>query len=309
MKYTIVGDLHCTLDNLDKVNKLYDYVETLGNPVIMLGDTFDTKAILRVECLNTVLKRTQESNLKWYYITGNHDLISMEATEHSLNALKLLPNAIVIDKPYIEGNLSFLPYMRDANKLRAELKKLPVNGYLFLHCDMSGWDLGNGHISDFGLGLSDFVQFKRVISGHYHKFNRMENFTFLGTPFSHSFGESNQVKYIGILDIDTNDLELIETDFPRHFTWHVDCDKDDPRGVPIREDKYARYILTGTSENIRNWPRFANAKYIEKPSLEVSTSAINETQTNEQQFLKWAEEKNYNQELKNLGLEILKSVP
>ena len=57
---------------------------------------------------------------------------------------------------------------------------------------------------------------KLFIVGHYHKFQKNENILYLGTPYSHSFGEANQKKYILIVD---QDLDFIETSqfLPQHY--------------------------------------------------------------------------------------------
>jgi hypothetical protein len=48
MKYSLVADIHAQNTNLDKVGKVFDLVEDLGNPVIILGDLLHTKAIMSV---------------------------------------------------------------------------------------------------------------------------------------------------------------------------------------------------------------------------------------------------------------------
>ena len=63
MKFTIVGDPHAKPGNLNKINHLFDMVETLGNTVIWLGDFLDTKEIIRGKCLNLIHRRLSESKL------------------------------------------------------------------------------------------------------------------------------------------------------------------------------------------------------------------------------------------------------
>src|SRR5690606_30883778 len=98
-----------------------------------------------------------------------------------------------------------------------------------------------------------------VISGHFHKHQSNENLTYVGTPFSHSFGESNQTKVIGIYNIEEGRLELEQTTYRKHLTIEIDCDKQQEETTTILNTdgvlhKY-RVILTGKQENIDKFPR------------------------------------------------------
>src|SRR5882724_7541363 len=98
-KFTVIGDIHCTLNNLDKVNQLFDSIEKLHNPTILLGDLLDTKSIIRSECLNLYYKRLQDSKLQFTILCGNHDLIRQDQEASSLEPLKALPNVTIVDYP------------------------------------------------------------------------------------------------------------------------------------------------------------------------------------------------------------------
>jgi DNA repair exonuclease SbcCD nuclease subunit len=319
-KVTIIGDIHCKLENLDKVKLLFQIIEDLGNPTILLGDLLDTKDIVRARCLNLYYQLLSESKLNFAILCGNHDLINVDRTDHALEPLKALKNVEIVDhgkivslgNPFIPSTekMFFLPYVKDQEVLRRELAHARKNNvkYVFGHLDVFGMDYGNGIISQEGLNLEDFEGFKRVISGHYHRFQEKENLTYLGTPFSHSFGESDQIKYIGVLDTETGELELLETPFPKHRTFEIDCDAQHGAIIIDKED-YSRLILTGKSENIKMIPRWPGVKYIEKPTANQKKFEIDETLTHEQQFRRWSDLiKKYDRETTDLGAEILKNV-
>ncbi len=305
-KYTVIGDPHAKPTNLDKINTLFDIAEDLGNSVIILGDLLDTKEMVRGKCLNLYYKRMRESKLSFTLLVGNHDWFNLECEEHSLEPLKELRNVTVVDTAISNELVAFLPYMKDQEKLK-EAFKLCAGKVVFCHVDMTGFDYGNGLISGEGLTLADVQGAKRVFSGHYHKYQEIGTFTYLGTPFSHSFGESNQDKYICVYDTDADTIDLFPTPFPRHITIDLDCSVYS--GHHYNDVDIQRVILRGTQEEIDRVQREENVKYIEEPTSVVKARVINETESPQLQFTKWAKDiKGYSDEVVELGLEILNDV-
>lgn len=305
MLLTIVGDPHAKPDNLDKINTLFDMIEDLGNECVILGDLLDTKEVVRGKCLNTYIRRFKQSKLKFWVLVGNHDWFNLECKEHALEVLKELSNVTVVDKCLRYQNLDFIAYYKDQNVLK-EYMKIGSGKTLFCHADIKSFDYGNGLISEEGLDAKDFSGYKRVISGHYHKYQKQGNITYLGTPFSHSFGETNQDKYIGVYDTKTDELELLPTPFPKHMTYELDASQK--KFVEERGD-IVRVILKGTQEQIDKYQKQEGVKYIERPDALVKSSVINEAETPQVQFSKWGKTiKGYSDELVEKGLEILRNV-
>jgi DNA repair exonuclease SbcCD nuclease subunit len=321
--YTIVGDPHVTHKSLDKAALLFDILEDIGNPVVILGDLFDTKEIVRGKCLNFVLKRLSESKLHFYILVGNHDWFNLDCKEHSLEALKTLKNVSIVDKPFRMNMDSravlMLPYYDNMEALKAELAEAKEGGtdFVFMHQGVVGFDYGNGYIADgngHGEIKPDFLQgFTRIISGHFHKYAEDGNLMFLGTPFSHTFGESDQKKYIGILSPHENELELLETPFPKHRTVEVDCSKPDALKKlkkQMNDKDLFRVKLIGTGIEIKSidQSQFPGVKFIEEQTDgdQVETASISDTDSNEQKFLNWAKEiKGLDDNTIQLGLEIM----
>lgn len=312
-KLSIIGDPHVKNKTLAETNQLFDMIEELGLDSLILGDLFDTKEVIRGKSLNLVYTRLKNSKLKFYILVGNHDYHNLDCEDHSLQVLKELPNVTVVDAPIESPYGYMLPYMHDQVKLKEALKKLPKNSILFGHLDVISFDYGNGYISESGLDLKDLKKFKNVISGHYHKYQVKDNLTYLGTPYSHSFGESNQDKYIGIWDSETLSLELKETPFPKHHTIEIDCDK----GVPYdhcEEGNHVRFILTGTSENITKYKSQnnlgENTRIIERSTDEFLTNIqLDESADNLVKFKNWATEiRGLDLDTINLGITILETV-
>lgn len=324
MKYTIVGDPHAKPGNLDKIETLFDQVEKLGNPVIVLGDLLDTKELIRGKCLNLLHKRLKESDLDWILLVGNHDLFVLDGPyEHSLEVLKSLENVTVIDHPVYDASKKFLfvPFTRSTkafSELIASYKKKHKETILFMHQGVTGFDYGNGYIAKDETSLKLLKDFKLVISGHFHKMQQKGNLLYLGTPFSHSFGEENQTKYIGVLHpAEPPILHHIYTSFPQHksievsmSTWLKNSNGPKKLEKLLKSDDYFRIILTGTPKEIAQFPKhdYSKAKIIERPTTcDAFVNTISETFSNEKKFLQWAKTiKKLDQDDIKLGLQLLK---
>lgn len=309
-KYTVVGDLHITPKNLDKCLHLFEQIENLGNPTIFLGDQLDTKEIIRGRCLNTLFEYFKNSKLDHIVLIGNHCYFNLDCEDHSQEVLKLLPNVTIVDKLTTIDNLNFIPYIHNQEKLKAILKEISEDSVLFGHLEVSNFDYGNGFICENGINYKDLSKFKRVISGHFHKHQEKENLIYLGTPFSHSFGESNQDKFLGSYDSESDELELIPTNFPQHITKTFNCDTDNIVELDLQEIDYNRVILTGSIEAIEEFDKslFPEVKFIEKPITpdENIDLEIDERLDLGTQFKKWASEvKEIDDRTIELGLSIL----
>ena len=247
--YTVIGDPHAKPNNLNILEELFDKVEALGNRTIWLGDLLDTKEVIRGKCLNAWFNYLKNSPLQHTILVGNHDWFNLECREHSLEVLKTLPNVNIVDSPqHTPGALGFLPYIHEEKELKKQIKLMQKDSVkiIFGHLELKGFDFGNGYICEEGLTERSFKDFQLIISGHFHKHQKKKNVVYLGTPFSHSFGESNQDKYIGILKSKEElTLELVPTNLPRHITYTVDVLEELPTNLKFGSRNFYRIILTG----------------------------------------------------------------
>lgn len=311
--YTIVGDPHARNENLDQIEELFMLIEKLGNDTIILGDLLHNKEVVSGKCLNTYIRCMKASNLKFHVLVGNHDYFSTECTDHSLQSLKELPNVTVVDKPCIVENMLLLPYYHDLNLFRvvAHYAQDQDVDTLIMHQGVNKCDYGNGFIAENEIELEELAHFKRVISGHFHKYQERGNLIYIGTPFSQSFGESNQIKYVGAFTNQANHFEVIPTDFPKHMTYEVDCDEQQMLLFTPNDKDYNRVILKGSRHNINKFNRvfYPTVRFIEQPTLEIAASPVKESDAPETQFKNWAKEiKKLDQQTIDLGLKIIKDI-
>ncbi len=322
-RFTIIGDPHITPKSLDKGAHLFQKVEELGNPTIWLGDFLDTKEVIRGKCLNLLHEYFSKSKLQHIVLIGNHDWFNLECQDHSLKSLSSLPNVRIIDKVELHPKLPFIffPYIHDKAQLKEILSQVSnPNLIAFGHFEVSGFDFGNGTMCEDGkIIYDDFANFKRVISGHFHKLQQTGNFTYLGTPFSHSFGEANQDKVIGVYELSTDTLELIPTDFPRHISMKVDLSKKNAEKklqefLAGNEHNLIRIQMYGTPEEVSKLDKTKYASYGIKwedksDSPEQAAGKLDETLDNKSQFQEWAKNiKGLDQATIDLGLSVLEAV-
>lgn len=326
MKLTVVGDPHAQNSNLDTISQLCSQVESLGNPVIWLGDMLDTKEVVRGKSLNAWISYFFRSELDHYILVGNHDWFNLECEDHSLRALGFLHHSRVIDSLVVLNcptPIALMPYRPTAALAREDLAKIPPNAAVFGHFEVKTFDFGNGLICESGLEVADFAQFPAVVSGHFHKYQNAGNFTYLGTPFSHSFGETDQTKYLGIFDTETQTMELLPTEFPSHRTLTIDL-SEPPQALGsvlrefLRPKDFHRIVLAGPAEEVKelheaiqtlDFIKEHNVKFIFKFAntfaSDPKSSGISEEKSNLVQFSTWAAAKLAPEEIQ-AGLELLR---
>lgn len=320
-KFLIVGDPHIKPGNLEQAEELFRLVESFNMPVIWLGDLLDTKELIRGKCLNAFYKYFKRSICSHFVLVGNHDWFNLDCREHSLELLKELQNVKVVDEPFrivFNGHSTLmLPYYHDLTLLRNELgRDILEEGseILIMHQGVNSFDFGNGFLETQGLELKELSAFKKVISGHFHKYQERENLIYPGTPFTQSQGEANQTKYLMVFDMETLERNLIITPFPKHITFDIFVDREDEATLAktmefLGNKNHVRVILHGSKENLIkfNKSKFESVRFVERESNETfETNALNETQSNEEKFTIWATQTKLDPATMNLGIEILK---
>lgn len=329
-KALIIGDPHITPKSLEIAEELFSIIEDRPEKlVIFLGDILDTKEVIRGKCLNFLYEKLSSSKKRFVMLVGNHDYFNLECKDHSLKVFKKLENVEVVDGLYKfpeNPALYAIPYIHDQEDIKKTFKKIPKDSILLAHLDVKGFDYGNGFICEEGITTRSLSKFKKVISGHFHKYQEKGKLVYLGTPFSHSFGESGQEKYIAAMDLETGDLDLLRTPFPRHVTIEVDCDDlaARPEGSFTGLDELircqyspqdkVRVILKGIRENINGLKETGaipeDVKIIERASKQDSKNInISEEKDNVSKFIEWSEKiKKLDEDTTKMGVHILEAV-
>jgi len=324
---TIVGDPHARPDNLEtKIKPLTQIVEDLGNDVVWLGDMLDTKEIVRGSCLNFWYNYFKNSKLNHVVLVGNHDWFNLDCKAHSLEPLKALLNVQIIDKPTVIGSYGFLPFYPTNESFLKALKQVLKTEVVFIHQGINGFDYGNGHRETHGID-PEFLRGVNplLISGHFHSYQRDDKLIYLGSPFTHAFGETNPyTKYVGTYSGTV--LQLHETKFPRHVTGTINADAPTTKGYTLEQqieallemmfssNDHVRAIVEGSKENVTLYSKTIKAfmpgiKVVENPKINARTLVIDEKDSNMVKFKKWATDvKKLDKEVLKRGLDILQGL-
>ena len=198
----LFADLHCSPQTLeiclDVLRGIHSKAIDTDQQIGFLGDFFDTvyrRGTIPVDMLNTLLEFFEkEWKVNMIMIPGNHDYIDASEKEHALEPFRHASKHIhVLDNPCVLGNVLWVPWKRDNEELRAVFKKYEGQYQcIFGHFDIIGAHVNNNTASDRGLKKEDFPC--DVISGHYHKPQRMGKVIYIGSPYQTSMSEAGQNK-------------------------------------------------------------------------------------------------------------------
>jgi DNA repair exonuclease SbcCD nuclease subunit len=231
----LTADVHYNQNTLAvadaAMNQAIDKANELGVPFIVAGDLHDTKAIIRGECIKTMIRTFERAAVPVYVIVGNHCKINEKGDDHSLEFLRPYITRIIETPVYVdEIEATLLPYYSDSATLQAVLSELPSGSRLIMHQGLMGAAMGHYVVDKTSLPPEAFADF-RVISGHYHKAQDIKCgrprkgavglFSYIGNPYSLSFGEAHDgPKGFQILYSDGL-MEQVPTNLRSHIV--VDC--------------------------------------------------------------------------------------
>lgn len=200
MKFLAIGDPHFKMDNSVETDILEKEVirlieEHKPDFVVCLGDTLDRFAKIHVLPLTRAIKflRSIADRTSLILIIGNHDRINNKifcTEDHPFTALKNWNNTYVADKAIkIEKfNIVAVPYV-PPGRFHEAINEIDLTDvrFIFAHQEFKGADMGE-YISDKG---DEWESDIKVISGHIHEYQVCGNVYYVGTPFAHTFGESD----------------------------------------------------------------------------------------------------------------------
>jgi DNA repair exonuclease SbcCD nuclease subunit len=226
MKILYIGDPHLKITRFDLAKQFLEWINgvvTKHKPdlVVNLGDTFDTHAVLRSEILTEFLSHVDFVRIicPYVYLLGNHDMF--KPNDNKYHALKHLKGKIegftVVDELINLHGMTFVPYVHNAENFPKH--SLPI---CVAHQTFKGADFGSIVTKD-GVDPCSIVGAEIIISGHIHKRQRLApneqdgpEVFYIGSPFSQSASDINQVKGVSIFDTDTYREEFIACPLP---TW------------------------------------------------------------------------------------------
>ena len=199
--FVVISDIHFNINNLElasaALQAAIDKSNELQVPLVIAGDLHDTKAIIRAEVMNRLLALFKLAKQTVYILVGNHDLINEKSKDHGLNYLNYNNHdenrtvIIVNDLARIYPGVLLIPYQTTGQNLISLIKnELQTTKIIVCHQGFLGAAMGD-YIQDKSSVDPELLKDYTVISGHYHKHQTIGTVTYIGSPFTHTFGEAN----------------------------------------------------------------------------------------------------------------------
>lgn len=196
----VISDLHFTPATLEIatecLKKAITFANSLNVPLIIAGDTLDSKSIIRAECANRLIEILGTRAVgRTKILVGNHDLLNEKGKEHSLRFLE--PYAEIIQTPVydIKLDLWLIPYMSSNQELAELLAKIPKGSRIVMHQGVQTAYMGH-YVQDKSSLPKEAFDGLIAISGHYHRAQDIlcgatGRVTYVGNPYTLSFSEAS----------------------------------------------------------------------------------------------------------------------
>jgi len=234
MKVLFCGDKHLKINRFDLAKSFLSWLNeqlVIVKPdlYVCLGDDMDGHSIICSQLLAELrfhFDYILSLGIPIIYVVGNHDGFRPNSiTYHALQSMVgIHKNFYVIDKVQDLFGMTFVPFIYDP--LLFPTRTLPI---CVAHQTFRGSDYG-AIITKDGVDSTLLKGTEIVISGHIHKRQRFQaskdsaDILYVGSPFSQSASDINQVKGISIFDTETYAEIFIQCPMPmwRSASFTVD---------------------------------------------------------------------------------------
>ena len=212
---------------------------------IFLGDWHHHRASINIATMNATirdLKKLNDAFEKVYVILGNHDLYYREKRDlNSIEFARDLPNIVMIDEHFLEGNVSIIPWLvGDEHK---KLNKIDCK-YMFGHFELPYFKM-NAMVEmpdHGGIKASDISNPEYVFSGHFHARQYKGNIHYIGNAFPHNYADAG--------DNERGAMFLTWGEEPVYVNWQ-DCPKYIMMGLRELLEDPAKHLDEQTHARIK----------------------------------------------------------
>lgn len=228
------------------LNQIHTYaVSNKVDCIIINGDIFETKNTLNAFVNNLFWDwclRVSKSNIKLIINVGNHDISSLgDESITLLHPYKSIPNVTVVEKATVINsdimngfcNMAVIPFRRNVIECKEAIlqtmeyiESLPKNSsepmnLLFYHGAILGAELTGREFSDANNSMTveelhpEFFDY--CFLGHFHTqqyLNEDRTVLYTGSPLHHTMADAGQQRGFFVLDIRSNKLEMVKTEYP-----------------------------------------------------------------------------------------------
>jgi hypothetical protein len=224
------------------------------NTIIDLGDTFDNRKSMDFNTFNRVnenyFKRLK--NYKVHMILGNH--CTYYKNTNQINSPELLLEQYNNIKIYVDpkeiklGSKTFLmlPWINAGNK-EVSLKMISESNAdnVCGHLECDGFEVTPGMKFDGGFKVSDFKNFKRVWSGHFHHKSKHGNVQYLGNPYQMFWNDYKDTRGFHIYDTESDKLKFVRNPYEIFDKIFYDDTSTDynKQDVSSYKDKFIKIVV------------------------------------------------------------------
>jgi len=236
-----------------------EYIKAGINDIIIPGDIFHNRNEISV---NTIAIATEFfeilKDFRIFILVGNHDSYYKDRSDvNSVGILKGWKNIIIAEKkPLIieadEKTISLIPWGTD-------ISDIPKTDICFGHFEINTFYMNGFKVCEHGLESKSLLdKAPLVISGHFHKKDHRKytkgDIVYVGSPYQHNFGDTDDSRGIYILNIKTNEFQYIENDVsPKHIKVYLSKLKDKTQDSDfLKKHIKGNLISLIIDENIEN---------------------------------------------------------
>lgn len=228
-KAVLISDIHFNINNLELATKALmaaiDYSNKAKIPLIIAGDLHDTKAIIRAEVANRLIEVIRSAKQEVLFLVGNHDLINEKGEENGLTYLSFaVETGGVVKVPCEYLGLALLPYQNDSQKVVDFVKTLKPGTTLIMHQGVRGAYMGD-YVQDKTSVDPKVFEHLTVYSGHYHRHQKVGTVTYLGSPFTHTYGEANDGPKGFLVLYEDGSYHQEVLDYRKHLVFNISYQK------------------------------------------------------------------------------------
>ena len=240
MKLAIITDTHVGCRSGSSIfreyfkwfytNVLFPYMdENCIKNLLHGGDFFDNRNAISLQDIdfvaNWLASELVARGLHIHVVLGNHDVAFRNTNHiHSLTILERAApdNVTVYADPALvsfdDQQVAFVPWINASNQ-EATLKFLndiedKKNTIILGHFEMIGMKMyANSIRCEHGLEPTQFKDFQKVLSGHFHHMSETQNVLYLGSTFHLTWQDYGDPRGFHVYDTDTKSFKFEENEF------------------------------------------------------------------------------------------------
>lgn len=259
-----VGDLHFGVKKDDPwmqgiqrsaIMDMIEYSKDADIEVwIQYGDVFDNRQALTHETIsfaNEMFELIREAGITVYIIVGNHDAPHKNTLHNHAVGLELghFDNLRIYDRPttvdFYGIDIDLIPWMcADNTGEILDFISKSSSSYCIGHWELTGFWFYKG-LKSHGISADFLSKYEQVWSGHFHTISESGNVKYIGTPYTITAGDENDIRGVWEFDTETREMSLIENENIWHVSYHYPSDVIDPKKL---KNKAVR-IFVSESDN------------------------------------------------------------